>query len=260
MYEKKCIFAQIFTIMGFFSIMIDSIKQIKQEDLLNKARYEYLSFEEKVKLVYKLDREHLKELYKIWYKDSDGLRAIVASQNYYYEFSRNIMLRTDVPVDVSKTIIDGFTYNDVEEIVLHRFFRETNSELFDVLKRCLYLHHIEFPRDKNKELVQSCLNKYVEWFTNEHTSLVNDMHITKCSRPLFYGRKSFSIHSFRIPIEKAFGVPTQIDTLSPKNQNNTDERKKLFKERFENYIKEYAFKEISSSELRQKLENSGYFY
>jgi len=244
MLENLCTFAQIFNIMGFFSDIIESINQSKQNDLLFKAKHSYLSFDEKVEIARKLDREHMRELYHVWFRDSDGLRAIVASGHYYIEFQKSIMLRTDVPVDVSKKIIYNFVYNDQEEIVLTRFFSETNQELFEVLKRCLYLQHIQFPRDKDKEVVKCCLDKYVDQFIKEHSEYVNDICYaieTKCSY--------FSVSMNKLQSFSGINCQTSIST-----GYISDKRKEMFRQRFGKYIKEYAFKEISYHELRKKIE------
>ncbi len=234
--------------MGFFSDIIESINQSKQDDLLLKAKHcnNLLSFDSKVKIARKMDREHMRKLYDVWFRDPSGLMAIVESRNYYYDFENSIMLRTDVPVDVSKKIISNFNYYNQQEIVLTRFFSETNKVLFEVLERCLLGQGIQFPRDKDKEVVKCCLDKYVDQFIKEHSKYVNDIcHAieNKCS---------YSNSTLYSSLYKLMKDPINCQTSS--TEHVSDKRKEMFRQRFGEYIKEYAFKEISYDELRKKIE------
>lgn len=245
--------------MGFFSAIIDLINQPTQDDLLRKANSYALSFDDKFEIARKLDREHVRKLYHdVWFRDPDGLRAIVASGKCSYEIEESIMLRTDVPVDVSKRIIRRFdNVNEWHAVtVLTRFFSETNQELIEVLKRCLQSQRIQFPRDKDKEVVKCCLDKYVNQFIKEHSEYVNDIcHAieNKCSYSnstlysSLYKSICFSIDSIEL-------MKDPINRQTSSTEHVSDKRKEMFRQRFGEYIKEYAFKEISYDELTKKIE------
>lgn len=237
--------------MGLFSDIIESINQSKQNDLLLEAKQHcnLLSFDYKVKIASKMDREHMRKLYDVWFRDPGGLRAIVESGNYYYEFVESIMLRTDVPVDVSKKIISKFNYYNKQEIVLTRFFSETNKELFEVLESCLLGQGIQFPRDKDKEVVKCCLDKYVYQFIKEHSKYVNDICFA-IENIGWYTDISALISSDVTPSKL---MKDSINRQTSSTEHVSDKHKEMFRQRFGEYIKEYAFKEISYDELRNKI-------
>lgn len=232
--------------MGFF---LD--RQSKQKDLLFKAKHSKLSFNDKVKIVRNLDCCYMIELYNAWFRDSGGLIAIVESKKYGFEIERSIMLRTDVPVDVSKEIISNFRYHNQKEVVLTRFFSETKEDLFEDLKSCLYHQHIQFPRDKDKEVVKCCLDKYVDQFIKEHSRYVNDI-----CRAIETESSFISIKMTESILSSRFGERSiyngYVDIRTPGDVS--DKRKEMFRQRFGEYIKEYAFKEISYHELTEKIE------
>ena len=221
--------------MGFLSDLKASFHEVNQNTLLNRAQSAYIPYAEMVQIARKMDREHMSILYeKIWYKSSDGLKAIVESGNYYYETTESLMLRTDVPKEVSKKVIEHYVFYNCEKIVLHRYLDETDTDLLKLLEWCLQVNGVKFPLDKSSEIVQTCLDDYVDRFIIKNNWLVIDS-LTRPSSLI-----SYSI----LPIEF-------------RNRNNsrraTESEKNDFKRRYGYLVKQYGMKEISYTELRDKL-------
>ena len=209
-----------------------SVQEVNQNNLLKRAQSAYVPYAEMVQIAKKMDREHMSILYgKIWYKNNDGLKAIVESGNYSYDTIESLMLRTDVHKDVSKKVIEHYVYDGCEKVIMHRYFDETNTELLKLLERCFQVNGVKFPLDKSSAIVQTCLDKYVDRFITN-----NPLMVIK------------SLQSIHLKLSTYYS-----DYMRNRERVVSDSEKLEFKRIYGDVVKQYALKEISYSDLGKKL-------
>lgn len=106
--------------MGLLSSFIDHCHDVNQESLLREARFSY-SLEDKNKIVRKIDKEHIWQLYKIWDNDEDGIMAIVYNYGYNREIWSDILKRKNLKPKLREQV--AYRCND-EHTLLWCYIRE----------------------------------------------------------------------------------------------------------------------------------------
>lgn len=132
------------------------------------------------------------------------------------------MTRTDANVTHATyvEVIKKYRYSSNVSLIVKRFLLETDSELIELLRKCLEWNKISLPRDKDLDFVQKALDEYVDYYVES----VNSNIIIDGVRSL---GKRLTLHSDLV----------------------TEQERLTFKRWYAKDIKRYALKEIGWSEL-----------
>lgn len=203
--------------MGLFSKLLGT----DQESLLEKASNCYRC-SEFVEILEKLDREHINRLYRKEYYCGFRIEWIVTNGYITSDIQESLMTRTDANVTHATyvEVIKKYRYSSNVSLIVKRFLLETDSELIELLRKCLEWNKISLPRDKDLDFVQKALDEYVDYYVES----VNSNIIIDGVRSL---GKRLTLH------------PDPV----------TEQERLTFKRWYAKDIKRYALKEIGWSEL-----------